>query len=117
MVWAAGQATLTGIPVYTDVADLPETPDVAIFLTPARTIPPLLEACGRKGIDRIVIESGGFSEYSHGDHSLEEEVLAIAKKYGMKLIGPNCVGTVNFDISMMMPFGFFRDVMPGGRVG
>jgi len=106
-----------GVRVYKDVSSLPETPDVAIFLTPAKTIPPLMEACGRKGIDRIVIESGGFSEYSHGDHSLEKDVLSVARKYNMKVIGPNCVGTVNFDIKMMMPFGFFKDIKPGGRVG
>ncbi len=111
------EGEIGGVRVYTDVASLPETPEVAIFLTPARTIPALLEACGKKGIKRIVIESGGFSEYSHGDHSLEEDVLAIAQKYGMKLIGPNCVGTVNFDIKMMMPFGFYKDIKTGGRVG
>jgi acetyltransferase len=99
---------INGVPVYTDVADLPETPDVAIFLTPAKTIPALMEACGQKGIRRIVIESGGFSEYSSGDYSLEKEVLKVAEKYGMKVIGPNCVGTVNYDIKMMMPFTFFQ---------
>ena len=108
---------ISGVPVYTDVADLPEVPDVAIFLTPAKTIPALMEACGQKGIRRIVIESGGFSEYSKGDYSLEKEVLKVAEKYGMKVIGPNCVGTVNYDIKMMMPFTFFKDTPTGGRVG
>ena len=106
-----------GIPVYSDVADLPEIPDVAIFLTPAKTVPALMDACGRKGIRRIVIESGGFSEYSSGSHSLEKEVLKVAEKYGMKVIGPNCVGTVNFDIKMMMLFTFFKGIPPSGRVG
>jgi acyl-CoA synthetase (NDP forming) len=108
---------INGIPVYKDVADLPETPDVAIFLTPAKTIPALMEACGQKGIRRIVIESGGFSEYSSGDYSLEKEVLKVAEKYDMKVIGPNCVGTINFDIKMMMPFTFAKDIPTGGRVG
>jgi acyl-CoA synthetase (NDP forming) len=108
---------VNGVPVYTDVADLPETPDVAIFLTPAKTIPALMEACGQKGIRRIIIESGGFSEYSSGNYSLEKEVLKVAEKYDMKVIGPNCVGTVNYDIKMMMPFTFFKDVPTGGRVG
>jgi len=73
--------------------------------------------CGKKGITHIVIESGGFSEYSHGDHTLEGDVLAVADKYGMKVIGPNCVGTVNFDLKMMMPFAFFKDIPIGGRLG
>ncbi|MBP8979854.1 MAG: acetate--CoA ligase family protein [Syntrophobacterales bacterium] len=105
-----------GIPVFTRIADIPEVPEVAIFLTPAHTIPTLMEDCGRKGIRRAVIESSGFSEYAHGDHSLEREVLAVANKYGIKFIGPNCVGTVNFDIRMMMPFAFFKNPPSGGRV-
>ncbi len=107
---------LNGIHVYSKVADIPEIPDVAIFLTPAKTVPALMEECGRKGITHIVIESGGFSEYSHGDHTLEDDVLSVARKYGMKVIGPNCVGTVHFDHKMMMPFAFFKDIPQGGRL-
>ena len=107
---------VAGIPIYTDIVSLPEVPDVAIFLTPAKTIPALMDACGRKGIRRVVIESSGFSEYSHGDHSLEKEVLDVAARYGIKFVGPNCVGTVNFDIKMMMPFAFFKNPPSGGRV-
>jgi len=107
---------VAGISIYTDIASLPEVPEVAIFLTPAKTISTLMEDCGRKGIRRVVIESSGFSEYSHGDHSLEKEVLDVADKYGIKFIGPNCVGTVNFDIKMMMPFAFFKNPPSGGRV-
>ncbi|MHB8138813.1 MAG: acetate--CoA ligase family protein, partial [Smithellaceae bacterium] len=111
------EGDVNGIHIYTNVADLPETPDVAIFLTPAKTVPGLMRECGEKGITHIVIESGGFSEYSHGDHTLEYDVLAVAKKYNMKVIGPNCVGTVNFDIKMMMPFAFFKDIPTDGRLG
>lgn len=111
------EGDVSGVHIYTKVADLPETPDVAIFLTPARTVPGLMEECGQKGITHIVIESGGFSEYSHGDHSLEEDVLAVGRKYGMKIIGPNCVGTINFDKKMMMPFAFAKEVPGGGTLG
>jgi len=107
---------VAGIPVYTRIEDLPEVPEVAIMLTPARTIPALLDDCGRKGIRRVVIESSGFSEFAHGDHSLEQEVLDVADRHGIRFIGPNCVGTVNFDIRMMMPFAFFKDPPSGGRV-
>lgn len=106
-----------GVHIYTSIACVPEVPDVAIFLTPARTVPGLMRECGEKGITHVVIESGGFSEYSHGDHTLEYDVLAVAKKYNMKVIGPNCVGTVHFDHRMMMPFAFFKDIPIGGRLG
>ncbi|HRS83299.1 MAG TPA: acetate--CoA ligase family protein [Smithellaceae bacterium] len=106
-----------GVHVYTKVADLPCVPDVAIFLTPARTVPALMEECGQKGITHVVIESGGFSEYSRGQHTLEEDVLSVARRYGMKVIGPNCVGVINFDYKMMMPFAFAKEVPSGGTLG
>ena len=111
------EGDIGGVHIYTSIADVPEAPDVAIFLTPARTVPGLMRECGEKGITHVVIESGGFSEYSHGDHTLEYDVLEVAKKYNMKVIGPNCVGTVHFDQKMMMPFSFFKDIPIGGRLG
>ena len=91
-------------------------PDVAIIISPAQTVADFMEACGKKGIKRIVIESGGFSEYSEGQNILEKKILEIADHYNIRFIGPNCIGTVNFDIKMMMPFGFFPETPSGGRV-
>jgi acyl-CoA synthetase (NDP forming) len=105
-----------GVPVYDSVDKIPEVPDVAVIISPAQTVPDFMEACGRKGITHVVIESGGFSEYTEGEHTLEEKVLDIANRYGIRFIGPNCIGTINFDIRMMMPFAFFADVPKGGRV-
>ncbi len=51
------EGELNGIKIYKNVMELPETPDVAIFLTPAKTIPSLMRACGEKGITHVVIES------------------------------------------------------------
>ena len=92
-----------GVPVYSDVADLPEVPDVAIIITPAPTVPEVMRSCARKGIKFIVIESGGFSEYSR-EHSLENEVLSIARENGMRIIGPNCIGTISTEHRLIMPF-------------
>ena len=110
------EGDIAGAPVYDSVDKIPEIPDVAIIISPAQTVPDFMEACGRKGIKRIVIESGGFSEYSEGQNALEKQVLDIANRYNIRFIGPNCIGTVNFDINMMMPFGFFPKISSGGRV-
>jgi acyl-CoA synthetase (NDP forming) len=110
------EGDIAGAPVYDSVDKIPEVPDVAIIISPAQTVPDFMEACGRKGIKRIVIESGGFSEYSEGQNTLEKKVLDIAERYNIRFIGPNCIGTVNFDIKMMMPFGFFPETPSGGRV-
>ena len=110
------EGEIAGAPVYDSVDKIPEIPDVAIIISPAQTVPDFMEACGQKGIKRIVIESGGFSEYSDGQQTLEKKVLEIADRYNIRFIGPNCIGTVNFDIKMMMPFGFFPETPSGGRV-
>jgi acetyltransferase len=110
------EGEIAGAPVYDSLDKIPEVPDVAIIISPAETVPGFMEACGRKGIRRVVIESGGFSEYSEGQSALEKKVLDIADRYGIRFIGPNCIGTINFDIKMMMPFGFFPKTAPGGRV-
>ncbi|MEN6433074.1 MAG: acetate--CoA ligase family protein [Smithella sp.] len=110
------EGDIAGAPVFDSVDKLPEVPDVAIIISPAKTVPDFMEACGKKGIKRIVIESGGFSEYSKGERTMEKKLLEIADRYNIRFIGPNCVGTVNFDIKMMMPFGFFPGTPTGGRV-
>ncbi len=110
------EGEVAGVPVYDSVDKIPEIPDVAVIISPAGTVPGFLEACGKKGITHVVIESGGFSEYSDGQHALEDQVLEIAGRYGMRLVGPNCIGMINFDIKMMMPFGFFTETPKGGSV-
>ncbi len=110
------EGDIAGAPVFDSVDKLPEVPDVAIIISPAKTVPDFMEACGKKGIKRVVIESGGFSEYSKGERTMEKKLLEIADRYNIRFIGPNCVGTVNFDIKMMMPFGFFPGTPSGGRV-
>ncbi|KQC11559.1 MAG: hypothetical protein APR62_09595 [Smithella sp. SDB] len=110
------EGDIAGAHVFASVDKLPEVPDVAIIISPAKTVPDFMEACGQKGIKRVVIESGGFSEYSKGQQTMEKKLLEIADRYNIRFIGPNCVGTVNFDIKMMMPFGFFPGTPAGGRV-
>ena len=96
--------SLDGRRIYSDASEIPEVPDVAIFLVPARGLAAAIDACGEKGIRRIVIETGGFSEFGDDRRSLEEEVLAIAGKWGMEVMGPNCVGIINVENGLVMPF-------------
>jgi len=102
------EGEVSGVPVYNDLSKIPEIPDTAIIITPAGTIPAIMKKCGEKGIKHIVIESGGFSEFSRDNHDLEEEVLRIARDYGMRIIGPNCIGTINIENHLAMPFAIFK---------
>ncbi|RPI95828.1 MAG: hypothetical protein EHM32_04750, partial [Spirochaetales bacterium] len=110
------EGEVEGIGVYKSVSEIPEIPDTAIIITPAETIPAILRECGLKGVRNVVIESGGFSEFSNGAGALENEILEIAESFGIKIIGPNCIGTINFEINMMMPFVFFSKDFTVGSV-
>jgi acetate---CoA ligase (ADP-forming) len=105
-IYLVGSKTgfLSGRKVFADVGEIPEVPDVAVILIPAGRLPKALEGCGKKGIYRIVIEAGGFSEFGEDRKALEKEILQIAAQWDMKIIGPNCVGIVNIENGLALPF-------------
>jgi acetyltransferase len=78
--------------------------DVAVILTPASTVPGILESCGKKKIRWAVIETGGFSEYSEEGAHLEKEILQIARKWGIRIVGPNGIGITNVHNGFVVPF-------------
>ena len=77
---------------------------MAVILVPARFVPGVVEECGRKGVRRAVIETAGFREYSDAGRALEDQVVAIAEQYGIRFIGPNCIGVINMENGFCVPF-------------
>jgi len=98
------EGILFGRGICTSMEDLRDGIDVAVILTPAQTVPGILESCGRKKIRWAIIESGGFSEYSEEGAELEKEVLRIAKKWGIRIVGPNGIGINNFENGFVVAF-------------
>jgi acyl-CoA synthetase (NDP forming) len=78
-----------GIKMYKNIDDLPQVPDLAVCLIPARFIPDHVEMCGKFGIKRMAIPSGGFSEFSEEGKRLSDLTLKNARKYGLRFVGPN----------------------------
>ncbi|MEA3374991.1 MAG: acetate--CoA ligase family protein [Chloroflexota bacterium] len=93
-----------GIPIHPSVDALPAGVDLAVILTPAATGPDLLAACGRKGIHWAVIESGSFSEFSEAGRNLEWQVSEVARRWGIRFVGPNCISVVNMENGLCLPF-------------
>lgn len=87
--------TVLGVEAYSSVKDIPEPVDLAVIATPAPTVPGVVEECGEVGIIGIVIISAGFSETGEEGAKLEEKVEEIRKEYGMRIVGPNCLGVIN----------------------
>jgi len=93
-----------GIRMYKSVEDLPEIPDLAFLMIPAPLIPDEVDRCGKYGIRRLAIPSGGFSEYSEEGQSLANRLLSTARKYGIRFVGPNSVTVANTDNGLCLPF-------------
>ena len=96
--------SLDGQKIHTRIEEIDASPDLVVFLIPARFIPEALELCGRKGIHYAVIESGGFSEFSDEKRDLEKEILSIAQKWHIRFVGPNCISIINLENGLVLPF-------------
>ena len=99
------EGNVQGIPIATSLDQVPDGLDLAVILTPAAIVPDLMENCGRKGIRRVVIESGGFSEFSQEGRRLEQRLVEIARRWGMRFVGPNCISVMNLENGVCLPFG------------
>ena len=89
------EKTIMGFKCYAKVSNIEDPVDVALITTPARTIPAILEDCSRKGVRGAVIIAGGFGEIGAEGRKLEDEMMAVAKKYNIRIIGPNTSGMMN----------------------
>ena len=106
---------LFGRRIYRSVSDIPDRVDLAVILTPASTVPDLLAECGRKGVRWVVIESAGFGEYGSDGRLLEARMREIAAEFGIRFIGPNCIGVVNRHNGLATPFVLLDPtIKPGG---
>lgn len=86
-----------GIKAYKSIMDCPDGIDVVHMVIPAKFVPQAVEDCGKKGVKNIIINSGGFSEIGPEGEAIEKDFLATAKKYGIRMLGPNCQGIINSD--------------------
>lgn len=98
------EKTVLGHTAYQSVLDLPETPDLAIMVLPTRVVPEVMEACGEKGIKNAIVVSGGFKETGADGAQLEEQLRQTAAKYGIRFLGPNCIGAVNTHLKFNSTF-------------
>ncbi|MHA1215634.1 MAG: acetate--CoA ligase family protein [Candidatus Hodarchaeales archaeon] len=86
------QGRLFTKPLLNSVMDLPWTVDLGIVVVPASIVPKVAEECGKRGVKRLVILSGGFGETGEEGKRLEEQLLETCRKYDIRFIGPNCLG-------------------------
>lgn len=85
--------SIDGMRTYKTVTEIKQPVDLAVIAIPAAAVPAALEQCGKAGIKTAVVVSGGFAEV--GNIKLQEEMVRIADRYGIAVLGPNCLGVMN----------------------
>src|SRR3990172_3907219 len=93
-----------GLECFPSVSDIPVPVDLAVIVTPARTVPAAVEECGKAGIGGVIIISAGFREAGEDGRGLEDEIRRIRYKYGMRIVGPNCLGVIRPHINLNASF-------------
>ncbi len=100
---------ILGVKTYPSVDQIPEPVDLAIIATPAKTVPDVMDECGKAQVKGVIIVSAGFKETGPAGKALEEKISAASKKYGIRVIGPNCIGLIRPRINLNATF---LDKMP-----
>ena len=100
------QEPVNGFQVFPTLTDIPGPVDVLTILSPARTVPDLLDQCAEKGTRFAIVETAGFSELNGAGAQLGEIIREKAREHGIGLVGPNCLGIINAEIGLCSPFSY-----------
>ena len=111
---------IEGMPCYPSVSAVPGHVDLAIVFVPAKLVPAVIEDCAAKGVQGVMIESGGFAEAGRDGSLLQQSLKDISKRTGIRLWGPNCMGLVDavggYVFSFMDPRSLQQGLLIPGKV-
>jgi len=105
---------ILGLKAYPSVLDIPDPVDLAVIVIPYPFVPAVLEQCGQKGIPAVVVISAGFREAGREGLEREMELIETARKYNLRLIGPNCLGVI--DTNTPLNATFAAGMPPAGPI-
>ncbi len=97
-------------PLYTTLSDVPDPVDLALLIVPTQSTPQTIEECAKRGIKAAIIMSSGFREVGAEGAALEQQCVDVARKHGVRLLGPNCIGTL--DTHLPLDTTFLQPPMP-----
>ncbi len=100
-----GRSEVQGRPAFPSLADAEQHVDLAVVATPARTVPAIVEQCGEHGVKMMLIISAGFRETGAEGRMIEDEVVDRARRYGIRVMGPNCLGLIRPSEGINLTFG------------
>lgn len=112
-----GAEVVQSVVAYPTVEDIPGPVDLAVIVVPAALVVDVARQCGAKGVRALVVVSSGFAETGDEGRDRQRELLAVCREFGMRLIGPNCMGIMNVSPDVRLNATFAPTFPPHGRVG
>ncbi len=104
--------SILGVRAYPSVLEIPDDVELAVIIVPSNVVSKVIAECGNKGVKGAVIITAGFKEIGERGAKLEREVIETAKRFGISVIGPNCVGIINTDPEVSLNATFARPFIP-----
>ncbi|MFZ2504436.1 MAG: GNAT family N-acetyltransferase [Nocardioides sp.] len=108
-------AAVSGLPAFERVGDIPGDVDLAVVAVPAEAVQDVVLDCAAKGVRGLVVISAGFAEAGQEGRGRQRRLVGLARSYGLRLIGPNCLGVINTDPEISLNASLSRVMPPRGR--
>jgi acyl-CoA synthetase (NDP forming)/GNAT superfamily N-acetyltransferase len=108
---------VSGLPAYKTVQDVPDEVDLAIVAVPAEAVTDVVLDCAAKGVHGMIVISAGFAEEGAEGRKRQRALVNLSRSYGLRLIGPNCLGIINTAPDLQLNASLAPSMPPAGRVG
>ncbi len=108
---------ILGIPCFSDLSALPDVPDLVVIVVPAPFVERVVLQAAELGTRHVLVISAGFKETDAEGQEREQRLQAVAREYGLSILGPNCLGLINTDPAISMNATFGSDIPPHGSLG
>ncbi|MET8745163.1 GNAT family N-acetyltransferase [Streptomyces sp. NPDC004728] len=115
--FAAGQATIDGVPAHRSIGEIAEPVDLAVVAVPADRVPEAVADCGEHGVQGLVVLSAGYAEWGAEGRERQRELVRQARSYGMRIIGPNAFGLINNAETVRLNASLAPEPPAPGRIG
>ncbi|CAK0758136.1 acetyltransferase [Gammaproteobacteria bacterium] len=103
---------IDGKPIFSTIDEVAQPVDLAVITTPAPTIAPIIESCGKQGIKAVMVLSASFNETGPRNTTLQKTIIDTARMYGVRILGPNCLGIMRPEIGLNATF-YRGNALPG----
>jgi acyl-CoA synthetase (NDP forming)/GNAT superfamily N-acetyltransferase len=110
-------SSVAGLPAHATVGDIPDPVDVAIVAVPAESVQEVVLDCAAKGVHGLVVISSGFAETGEEGRRRQRRLVGLARSYGLRLVGPNCLGIINTAADYSLNASLSTLMPPRGRAG